>query len=392
MTKPYSISLKKRRMLLKAAFSGTCIASFSSYADKIGASRADTNIDPYHVSTDSTPYLAGNSVQSVASYQCIVANRQGQPLIKWSLPDRGHGVAMMPLSHHTHHLVSFARRPGKFLCVFDYQTGERITEIHTQSIQYDRGESYFYGHGVYTPDHKYLLATQGIQATSEGFIGVYEVEKGYQKVDEWHGIGIGPHEIIALEQGGYAVGIGGVHTLNRKPLNIESMKPALLHLDHTGQKVARSVLTDKQLSIRHLAQSKSRPNFIACGQQYRGEIDDYPSLIALWDFEQDTLIELNAEPEQWARFNHYIASIAMIDDYLLATSPRGNCYGIWSISQNKLLSLNPLMDASGVLVDDTQFFVSSGEGQLVRCRGSREIKRQQEKVQWDNHWFAIPTA
>lgn len=36
---------------------------------------------------------------------------------------------------------------------------------------------------------------------------------------------------------------------------------------------------------------------------------------------------LQAEPEQWARFNHYIASIAATDEWILATSPPGIAMG-----------------------------------------------------------------
>lgn len=59
---------------------------------------------------------------------------------------------------------------------------------------------------------------------------------------------------------------------------------------------------------------------------------------------------LQAEPEQWARFNHYIASIAATDEWILATSPPGNCYGIWSKATGELVELAALADASGVVV------------------------------------------
>lgn len=128
---------------------------------------------------------------------------------------------------------------------------------------------------------------------------------------------------------------------------------------------------------------------VLCGQQYRGEPDDYPALIAMQKGDGE-LIQLNAEPEQWARFNHYIASIAVVDDFVLATSPPGNCYGIWSISQNRLLELNPLPDASGVVAHDGQFFVSSGSGQVITRSGMADITTHNSKIRWDNHWNAIP--
>jgi hypothetical protein len=101
------------------------------------------------------------------------------------------------------------------------------------------------------------------------------------------------------------------------------------------------------------------------------------------------LIPLLAEPEQWARFNHYIASIAATDQWILATSPRGNCYGIWSKETLQLVELASLPDASGVVVQDQQFQVSSGAGLVVNSLYPQPEIRTRSNVQWDNHWSAI---
>ncbi|WP_228013871.1 DUF1513 domain-containing protein, partial [Vibrio sp. OPT46] len=86
---------------------------------------------------------------------------------------------------------------------------------------------------------------------------------------------------------------------------------------------------------------------VLCGQQYRGEPDEYPALIAMHT-RGGEMQDLQAEPEEWARFNHYVASIAATDEWILATSPPGSCYGIWSKSTGKLVELSALPDASGV--------------------------------------------
>lgn len=52
-------------------------------------------------------------------------------------------------------------------------------------------------------------------------IGVYDVTHHYQKVAEWSGFGIGPHEVILMADGRLVVGVGGVHTFGREPLNLE---------------------------------------------------------------------------------------------------------------------------------------------------------------------------
>ncbi len=85
-------------------------------------------------------------------------------------------------------------------------------------------------------------------------------------------------------------------------------------------------MADKKLSVRHLSVTESGD--VVCGQQYRGEPDHTAPLVAVHQ-RGKSLQHLHAEEEDWLRFNHYIASIASLDGYILATSPRGNCYGVW---------------------------------------------------------------
>ncbi|GAL22313.1 putative exported protein [Vibrio maritimus] len=56
---------------------------------------------------------------------------------------------------------------------------------------------------------------------------MYDVENGYRKVEEFSGFGIGPHEIITMSDGRLVVGVGGVHTQGRSPLNLDTMNQVL---------------------------------------------------------------------------------------------------------------------------------------------------------------------
>lgn len=376
---PYKVSVKKqdplfdakRRKLLSLAAIGSGAAVLG------GLSWLYQKNNQHNRGT-----LIGNSVGFNKQFHSVVADWQGHPLFRIPLPERAHGVAISQLSRMGFSdAVAFARRPGSYFQVFDYKTGDIKQLIQAEPNRH------FYGHGVFSLDGRYLLATQGVKETSQGLIGVYDVSDNYKKIDEWHGIGIGPHEIIRLNNGSYAVGVGGVHTNGREPLNLDTMRPSLTRLDISGNITSQVGLEDKRLSIRHLGYDQH--DLILCGQQYRGEPDDYPSLIAMQRGDEE-LMPLNAEPEEWAMFKHYIASIAVVDDYVLATSPPGNCYGIWSISKNKLLELNPLPDASGVVAHQGHFFVSSGSGEVVNRSPFDAIQRHNSTVRWDNHWNAIP--
>lgn len=352
-----------RRSLLKAALFGVC-----------------TPILPFGCASNGNknrPALIGCAVTSRNQFSAVVADKQGQAIRQLPLPARGHGVAIHPQMSQA---VAFGRRPGEFMMVFDYQSGEMI------ALNSSGSQRHYYGHGVYSNDGLWLFATEGERGTSRGIIGVYDVQKGYQKTDELTGFGIGPHEVIMMPDNTLAIGVGGVHTNGREPLNIETMQPSLTYLSINGKVLEQVSLPDHHLSIRHLAHDGSET--VLCGQQYRGQPEDTPSLIAMHT-RGGEMQPLLAEPEEWARFNHYIASIAATDKWILATSPVGNCYGIWSKETRRLVELAPLPDASGVVVHGDQFQVSSGAGMVVSNQYPLSAQTSVSNVQWDNHWSAI---
>ncbi len=326
--------------------------------------------------TDGSPKLIGCALNGRDRFSAVVADQFGQPISQLPIPERGHGVAISPKQNHA---VVFARRPGNFFIVFDYMTGQQL------KMMVKGNNRHFYGHGVYSLDGRYLYATEGKSDTSEGVIGVYDVEQNYAKVEEFSGFGIGPHEVIIMPSGDLAIGVGGVHTDGRTPKNLDTMKPSLTYLSATGQILDQVGLPDKKLSIRHLAHDGAET--VLCGQQYRGEPDEYPSLLAMHT-KGGEFVSLNAEPEQWSRFNHYIASIAASEEWILATSPRGNCYGIWSKETRELVELSYLADASGVVLLADEFRLSSGAGGVISQSRPHDKSTLQSGIQWDNHWSA----
>ncbi|PKF77250.1 DUF1513 domain-containing protein [Vibrio sp. vnigr-6D03] len=365
-----------RRRLLKAALFGAS-APFLTVAC---SSRGQTH---YSSSDLNSPALIGCSILNRDKYFATVADIEGSPIHQIPLPARGHGVAI----HKNGSLaVVFGRRPGAFFQPFDFHTGDMLPIVAAKP------ERHFYGHGVFSPDGQLLYATEGEKGSSRGIIGVYDVARNFEKVSEFTGFGLGPHEIIMLPSGNLAVGVGGVHTNGRTPLNLETMSPSLTYISAEGKILEQVSLPDNKLSIRHLAygidDSIHTQGLVFCGQQYRGSPDDYPALLAAHRLGQP-MVQFNAEPEQWARFNHYIASIAVAGDWVLATSPRGNCYGIWRISTGELLEIESLPDASGVVVNNNSFKISSGAGKVISRPVQGDEKKYSSGIHWDNHWSAI---
>lgn len=322
--------------------------------------------------------LIGCSYSSRNDYRVVVANYHGEMQRELPLPARGHGIAIHPMNSQA---VAFGRRPGEFMLVFDYQSGETVKLTLAPPARH------YYGHGVFSLDGAWLYVTEGEHSTSQGIIGVYSVEQNYTKVEEFRGFGIGPHEIVMKQNGELVVGVGGVQTDGRIAQNLDTMSPALVYLSDRGKLLDNVTLDDHHLSIRHLAHDGDET--ILCGQQYRGDPENYPALIAMHKPGQP-LVELNAEPEQWARFNHYIASIAASKDWIVATSPPGNCYGIWDKHSGELVELQALPDASGVVLDQDTFYLSSGASLIVENEYPKRFITHASNIQWDNHWSAIP--
>ncbi|WP_237484123.1 DUF1513 domain-containing protein [Vibrio hippocampi] len=326
---------------------------------------------------DLKPQVIGCGIQSQDRYEAVVSDVFGQAIHRLPLPDRGHGVAV---SGKHNQCAVFARRPGSFAVILDFNRGEN------QQVILASHNRHFYGHGDYSQDGRWLYATEGESHSSEGIIGVYDVHQQYQKVAEWRGFGIGPHELKVLENGDLVVAVGGVHTQGRTPINLQTMQPNLSYLSSEGKLLEQVSLGDNKNSIRHLSSTADGTVFI--GQQYRGDPDEFVPLVAMHQ-RGKTLKHLHAEPEQWARFRHYIASIGVSKHHIVATSPRGNCYGIWERETQDLLSINALPDASGVVVDQGCFFVSSGAGKVVKINSDLTRQSYHSKIQWDNHWTEI---
>lgn len=325
-------------------------------------------------------YLVGGGRRAGGHRYVVQAlNLDGSLRYELPLPDRGHGMAAHPSRPLA---VCHARRPGGYLALFNHEQG-RLLQLREAD-----NEHHYYGHGVFSADGRRLYTTEGVRASSEGVIGVYALEHDHlTKVDEFTGFGLGPHEIGRLPDGNLVVGVGGVHTRGREPLNLGTMQPSLSYLDATtGEVLEQRGLADRHLSIRHLAVTADGEVFT--GQQYRGSPDDFPPLIVRHRRGRE-LMPLGGTPLEWARFNHYIASIAVTDDYIAATSPPGNCYGLWHRRSGELVRIAPLPDASGASADQGQIWLGSGQGGISRLNVQGEETRFYSPWQWDNHWSLI---
>ncbi|WP_434355234.1 DUF1513 domain-containing protein [Parasalinivibrio latis] len=326
--------------------------------------------------------LLGCAKDAKGNFYAAVSDTGGRLLQRYPLPARGHGVAVQ---QHGDLAFAVARRPGKFIEAFNYKTGE-----HYASAVPGDG-NYFYGHAVLSADGNTLFATEGTFESSAGSIGVFDVRNGLTRSGEITGVGIGPHELALFDDDTLVVAVGGIHTRERKKLNLETMEPSLVYVSLSkGKTIERVRLPDNQLSIRHLA---VEDGLVVTGQQYQGDTDETVLPLVATHRPGGEYRMLAASWGEWRRFDGYVASVTVTDKIIVATSPRGNCYGCWDRDTGLLLSLSSLSDAAGAS-GSGDVWLSSGIGRVVRLKEEKvmgKVGRSQSygDVMWDNHLTAV---
>ncbi|GLS89751.1 hypothetical protein GCM10007916_08180 [Psychromonas marina] len=322
-------------------------------------------------------------------YYLVGCDLQGNTLNHFALPSRGHGIAI----DNTHQqAVVFARRPDNYFIQFNPLTGSVINEYQIES-----GE-HFLGHGCF--DQQGLLyVCEADTDSSQTSIAVYQLNDKIKKIAEFSGFGLGGHEIVMHPDNQHLIlALGGIKTRGREKINLDTMQPALLYIDKmTGEVKQTLTLDDHLLSIRHLAVNQDGLVVFAC--QYQSidnqsieaqypenqglatqSLDELPALIYHHQLGKRQVSPLIANEETWLRFDDYIGSIAISEQKIVATSPRGNCYAVWDISDKKLQKIKPLTDVCGASFYQQKVALTTGNGEQGIVNNM-----QLTQWHWDNH-------
>jgi len=322
-----------------------------------------------------------------------VVAEDGRVVATLPLPGRGHGAARRPAKRE---VIVFARRPGHFAVIFDPLSAEPARRIDAPQGHH------FYGHGVFSPDGRWLFACENDYDRTRGCIGVYDATAGYRREGELDAYAIGPHEMVLLSDGRtLAVANGGILThpdKGRRKLNIESMQPSLAYIDtQSGALLHDHRLAPDlhQLSIRHLAATpKDEVGFV---MQYEGPRNRLVPLVGLHRGEGDIVLPEPGEPVLRA-MRQYCGSAAMeaSGQVLAASAPRGGRVTFWSMGEQRYLGEVALGDGCGVAASGESggFLLSSGYGQLVHHNVfSGETLALDDptaaSVAWDNHLLSF---
>lgn len=317
---------------------------------------------------------------------------------KLALPGRGHGMALCPRGEK---VVVFARRPGTFALVVDIASNgvdHRIDSV---------AGHHFQGHGVFSPDGRYLFAVENHYTKGRGVVGIHDAADGYRRVGELDGFGIGTHDLAMMADGRtLALANGGILThpdSGRAKLNLATMRPSLAYVEVASGKLMGEYRLDPdlhQLSIRHMAANADGTVVLAF--QYEGAKTRLVPLVGVHAGEAAITL-LSAPDAVTAHMRHYCGSVAFepTGRYVAVTAPRGNVATFWDARARRYVGALELADVCGVSGAEkggNGFLLSSGAGGVVECRVGGQgqgahatplIADWLDRVKWDNHLLAL---
>lgn len=332
---------------------------------------------------DTDAVFATAFVKRDGSYGAGILSEAGKLLYSVELPDRGHDVTFDPITRRS---VVFPRKPGTIAVVFDH--AGRKPPLTIASI----ANRHFFGHGVFSGDGALLYATENDFDNAAGMIGIYDARDGFSRVGEFPTHGVGPHELMLLnDDRTLAVANGGIEThpdYGKAKLNLATMQPSYVLIDRiTGDLLEKHSLPPdlNKLSIRHMDADQSGTIWFSC--QYEGATTDRPPLVGRAARGKD--LELLEMPENVLNGLHnYIGAMAANREAgtMAVSSPAGNSYVVFDTGSGKIVSATDLTEVCGIAPDRNGFIATTGAGTIMVA--GRDAILQPDYV-WDNHMQRI---
>ena len=303
----------------------------------------------------------------------------GTETFRVPLPARGHAGAGHPRRAEA---VAFARRPGAFALVIDCATGEVRRRLSPPDGRQ------FNGHGVFAEAGARLFTAEQRSDTSEGAIGIWDVEAGYRRLGEVPTQGIGPHDLRMMPDGAtLVVANGGIATdpTDRTKLNIDTMRPNLAYLGFDGTLLEKVELEAAlwRNSIRHLAIRSD--GMVAFAMQWEGEEGAAPPLLGLHRRGEPARLAPAPLAHELA-MQGYAGSIAFSGDgtEVAITSPRGGRVHRFS-DRGDFLGPISRADVCGLAAHRDGLLASDGLGGLIAIEAGRPRPLARCDRAWDNH-------
>ncbi|WP_432698659.1 DUF1513 domain-containing protein [Marinobacterium sp. YM272] len=347
----------------------------------------------FAASTDGDRLLIASAADDAQGNHWLIAmNEMGEERLRHPLPGRAHHVAAHPSRPL---LAVVARRPGYYIDLVDTDSGMLVRRIEPEAGQH------FYGHAIFTPDGKGILATEMDVESGEGRITLRALDQAGAPLREMASGGIGPHELLLTpDKHTIIVANGGILTDGRDKLNIETMQPSLAYIDlESGEITEQRFLDseDHQLSIRHMDVNARGEVIIAL--QYQGDLADDKPLVAV--HRRGEALKLLRAPEQINRQMAQYCGSARFDSsgrIAAVSAPRGDLVTFWDMQNDSFLTSMRTTDGCGLVAtpEAGSFIASTGRGRcyalypLDDYREPLMLPPQLSSLAWDNHMALKP--
>jgi len=314
----------------------------------------------------------------------LLLDEKGQIVQKAPLPSRGHDVVFSSAGDQA---LVFARRPGIYLALWDFQNSD--TPVFIKAAE----GRHFYGHGCFSEDQRIIFATENVFNEERAVIGCYQLDKGQPvRIAEWDTGGIGAHEILLSNDGrSLIVANGGIAThpdFPRQKLNIPEMSPSLCYINPVNGHIEEQVFLQKslhKLSLRHIAEdSQGRLWF---GGQFQGEKKKDVPLIG-WHKRGEKPVILDLPMIKNTILSGYVGSVAADPDrYSLAfTFPRDGKALILNENEPYTGIMISLSDICGVASASNGLSFTTGGGHFLN---KKDDLNKLDQIAFDNHLAAL---
>jgi len=323
----------------------------------------------------------------------------------FNVPMEIHSCIQHPLEKDT--FIAFGQRPSpKSVVVKLFNKGEKA-EITVFEATPDR---HFYGHGGFIEDGKSFLCTENNFNDGQGII----VKRNFpdlKPTGEFSSHGIGPHEMLFINDETIAVANGGdkTHPLyknGRSIMNKDSMNSSLNLINYKTGLLEREINSPyPKVKMKHLSFGAG---ILGCAMQFGSDEDR--ALYLEYGVEPIVLFYHIKEKENvFAKMNNkmframagHSLSIAINKDGVAAvTSPRGNLLTFWNTHDGSLIDKMEMRWPTGVCTakNKIDFIVGSRDAPIYICRptyyGFAKNELQFSNIEgkggrWGSHFLVV---
>lgn len=342
--------------------------------------------DQIHTSSVTPKYLLLSSVTDRQGRNYLAAlNEVGEIYFQLPIPERAHDSLFNSTKNEA---IYFGRSPSQSIYVVNV-IDKKITIVIESAVN-----RHFYGHGVIDKTNSYLYVVEKNVITNMGCIGVYDVNDRYKKIDEIDSYGVDPHQISLLSDNKTLVVANGglLKNRNKNIINYDSFQSSLVYINSVNGTLIDSYSSEfSGNSLRHLTIDNDDRVFIGA-QSYSDNIN--PLIFSHGG--EDQLMPFVAEEYIWQIHKRYTASLAVNDNQLIVSSPRGGALTFWDKKEQHFMSKHNYNDVAGLSIqsanDASRLFVTTGQGRVMSVNMATDSVSKSvshsyrlEDIAWDNH-------